>query len=38
VTDLDRFRAACAYPSAVDEQAVERELAAPADREAAFGE
>jgi hypothetical protein len=28
LTDLDRFRAACAYPGELDEQAVERELAA----------
>jgi hypothetical protein len=28
VTDLDRFTAACAYPGELDEQAVERELAA----------
>src|SRR5258708_16036633 len=28
LTDLDRFKAACAYPGKLDEQAVERELAA----------
>ena len=28
LTDLDRFKAACVYPSKLDEQAVERELAA----------
>jgi len=28
VTDLDRFKAACVYPGRLDEQAVERELAA----------
>jgi hypothetical protein len=45
LTDLDRFKAACAYPGELDEQAVERELGgisaragrAPADREAAHG-
>jgi hypothetical protein len=28
LTDLDRFKAACVYPGELDEQAVERELAA----------
>jgi hypothetical protein len=28
LTDLDRFKAACFYPGELDEQAVERELAA----------
>jgi hypothetical protein len=28
LTDLDRFKAACVYPGKLDEQAVERELAA----------